>query len=97
MLGFSENHFRDRVLPDLGVIRGSRPRVLVADLESWAAEHRDRATAKSGACGLSASPTAAVSTNTRRAFGRSPNSAGLAKRLLEKANRSTPRRSKAGA
>jgi len=48
MLGFSENHFRARVLPALPVIRGTRPRIAVSDLERWIEEHR---TAPAGAAG----------------------------------------------
>ena len=35
MLGYSENHFRARVLADVPVIPGSRPRIVLKDLEAW--------------------------------------------------------------
>jgi hypothetical protein len=97
LLGFSENHFRDRVLPDLPVIRGSRPRVLVADVQAWAEEHREPATSGAGGSGQSASEWGVSATSTRRASKPSPGHAGQARRLLEKANRSTRRVSKGGA
>jgi hypothetical protein len=40
MLGFSETYFRNNVLPSLPRIPGTRPRILVADLEAWAEDHK---------------------------------------------------------
>jgi hypothetical protein len=97
LLGFSENHFRSRVLPDLPVIRGSRPRVLVADIERWADEHKAFATSGAGGSGLSGSGSTSSATNTRRASKPSPRHAARAKRLLERASKSMRPPSKASA
>jgi hypothetical protein len=40
-LGFSETHFRAEILPDLPVLRGTRPRILVHDLEAWAERRKE--------------------------------------------------------
>lgn len=95
MLGFSENHFRQRVLPDLGKIRGTRPRILVADVEEWAAAHKDSDSASKAASGASGSASPRSATNTRPASKPNPRNADRAKQLLERASRSTRRRSPA--
>ena len=94
MLGYSENHFRARVLPDLRVIGGTRPRILVADLRAWADDQKAIGSLSVAASGRSASATMASGTNTRPASKRQPRRSARAKQLLERASRSTPQRSK---
>jgi hypothetical protein len=84
LLGFGETYFRSRVLPDLTVLHGSRPRVLVADIERWAEDHKTP-------------PKTAVPVSTSASAGTRPRSratSDLAMQLTERANRLMQRRAK---
>jgi hypothetical protein len=86
-LGFSESYFRAEILPHLPVIPGTRPRVLVSDLEIWAEERKVQPTAPLVGSGRSAFVTADAGTSTRRASKSSREKSERVRRLLQRAGR----------
>lgn len=95
LLSMSENHFRQRVLPDLRAVGGARPRIAVADLHAWADDQKALGSGARAGSGPSAFESTASKSSIRPVSKRRRKPSDRAKQLLERASRSMQRRSKA--